>query len=135
MKKEKKVDLNKSYESLGSQEFEEPHYNFDSDGEPPTDYVGDELTIIKKRQVVKKILETGEQNTGKPGKPYIVKVSFVGYLAASEGKDAEPKVHIKTAEELKESLMDMTLHTPAPEVKFGLEEQNLTAEDMEPSEP
>jgi hypothetical protein len=34
---------------LGSQEAEEPHYNFDSDGEPPTDYVGDSLTIIKKR--------------------------------------------------------------------------------------
>ena len=27
--------LDKSYESMGSQEVEEPHYNFDSDGEPP----------------------------------------------------------------------------------------------------
>ncbi len=41
--------LNKSYDSMGSQEVEEPHYNFDSDGEPPTDALGDKLTIIHKR--------------------------------------------------------------------------------------
>ena len=55
----KKVDLNKSYESLGENEVEDPHYNYDSDNEPPTDEVGDEVTIIPKRQVVKTILETG----------------------------------------------------------------------------
>ena len=38
--------LNKSYDSMGSQEVEEPHYNFDSDGEPPQDEVGDKLTVI-----------------------------------------------------------------------------------------
>ena len=27
--------LNKSYDSMDSKEVEEPHYNFDSDGEPP----------------------------------------------------------------------------------------------------
>jgi len=36
-KKAKVTDLNKSYESMGSNEAEKPHYNFDSDGEPPTD--------------------------------------------------------------------------------------------------
>ena len=120
------MDPNKSYESLGSQEFEEPHYNFDSDGEPPTDYVGDSLTIIKKRQVVKTILEVGEQNAGKPGKPYIVMVSYIGYLAKKEQPVAARLP--KTDEEIRQSLMDLTLHKPAPEVKFGLEELGLTAE-------
>lgn len=41
--------LDKSYESMGSQEVEEPHYNFDSDGEPPQDEIGDKLTVIHKR--------------------------------------------------------------------------------------
>jgi hypothetical protein len=36
-KKEKVTDMNKSYESMGSNEAETPHYNYDSDGEPPTD--------------------------------------------------------------------------------------------------
>jgi hypothetical protein len=85
-KKEKVFDPNKSWHSMSSQEFEEPHYNFDSDGEPPTDYPGDELTIIKKRQVVKTIMEVGESNTGKPGKPYVVTVSYKGYLAKREGE-------------------------------------------------
>ena len=53
MPKEKKskakvTDLNKSYESMGSNEAETPHYNFDSDGEPPTDQVGDKLSIVKR---------------------------------------------------------------------------------------
>ena len=51
--------LDKSYDSMASQEVEEPHYNFDSDGEPPQDEVGDKLTIVHKRQVVKEILEIG----------------------------------------------------------------------------
>ena len=34
---------------MGSQDVEEPHYNFDSDGEPPTDEIGDKLTVIHKR--------------------------------------------------------------------------------------
>ena len=58
-KKAKVVDMNKSYESMGSEEAEQPHYNYDSDGEPPTDEVGDKLTIVKKQQVVKTILEVG----------------------------------------------------------------------------
>ena len=65
--------LDKSYESMGSEEIEEPHYNIESDGEPPQDEVGDTLTVIHKRQVVKQILEVGE-NLGKPGRPFIVTV-------------------------------------------------------------
>jgi hypothetical protein len=42
------VDLNKSYESMNEDDKEGVHYNYDSDGEPPTDIVGDKLTIIKK---------------------------------------------------------------------------------------
>jgi hypothetical protein len=49
--------LNKSYESMGSQEKEDPHYNFESDNEPPTDEVGDKITVIKKLQVTKEIIE------------------------------------------------------------------------------
>ena len=41
--------LDKSYESMGSDEVEEPHYNIESDGEPPQDEVGDTLTVIHKR--------------------------------------------------------------------------------------
>ena len=41
--------LNKSYESMDSQEIEEPHYNLDSDGEPPQDEIGDKLTVVHKR--------------------------------------------------------------------------------------
>jgi len=65
---------------MGSQEEEAPHYNYDSDGEPPTDAVGDTLTIIKKKQVTKKILEVG-QDLGKPGRPFVVRVSYIGYFA------------------------------------------------------
>ena len=111
---------------MGSQEVEEPHYNFDSDGEPPTDQVGDRLTIIKKRQVVKTILEVGE-NIGKPGKPFIVTVSYIGYFAKADEEPApeqaieekeqqQPKT--KTLEEAKQSLQNMELHKPAPESKL-----------------
>eukprot|EP00352_Strombidinopsis_acuminata_P005433 CAMPEP_0176358296 /NCGR_PEP_ID=MMETSP0126-20121128/15446_1 /TAXON_ID=141414 ORGANISM="Strombidinopsis acuminatum, Strain SPMC142" /NCGR_SAMPLE_ID=MMETSP0126 /ASSEMBLY_ACC=CAM_ASM_000229 /LENGTH=148 /DNA_ID=CAMNT_0017712391 /DNA_START=34 /DNA_END=480 /DNA_ORIENTATION=+ len=81
-KAEKKAaeDLNKSYESMGSKEEEAPHYNYDSDGEPPTDAVGDILTIVKKKQVVKRILEVGA-DLGKPGRPFVVTVSYKGYFA------------------------------------------------------
>jgi len=41
--------LNKSYESLNSQDEEKAHYNIESDNEPPQDEVGDVITIIKKR--------------------------------------------------------------------------------------
>ena len=78
--------LDKSYESMGSQDVEEPHYNFDSDGEPPTDEVGDKLTIVHKRQVVKEIIEIGE-NLGKPGRPFIVTVQMMGYFAEPETKE------------------------------------------------
>ena len=85
--KPKVVDMNKSYESLGSNEEESPHYNYDSDGEPPTDQVGDKLTIIKRQQVTKTILEVGANDVGKPGKPYIVTVSLLGYFAAETIQD------------------------------------------------
>ena len=78
--------LDKSYESMGSQEVEEPHYNFDSDGEPPQDEIGDKLTVIHKRQVVKEILETGE-NLGKPGRPFIVTIELKGYFAKPETRE------------------------------------------------
>ena len=86
--KPKVVDMNKSYESLGSNEEEQPHYNYDSDGEPPTDQVGDKLTIIKRQQVTKTILEVGVNDIGKPGKPYIVTVSLLGYFAAEAHEDS-----------------------------------------------
>ncbi len=47
--------MNKSYESMGSNEEDKPHFNYDSDAEPPTDQGGDKLTGIKKEQVVKTI--------------------------------------------------------------------------------
>lgn len=31
------TDANKSYESMGSAEDDDPHFDFDSDCEPPTD--------------------------------------------------------------------------------------------------
>lgn len=71
---------------MGSQEVEEPHYNFDSDGEPPQDEVGDKLTVIQKRQVVKEILEIGE-NLGKPGRPFIVTIQMQGYFAKPETRE------------------------------------------------
>lgn len=78
--------LDKSYESMGSEEVEEPHYNIESDGEPPQDEVGDTLTVIHKRQVVKSILEVGE-NLGKPGRPFIVTVQMKGYFAKPESRE------------------------------------------------
>ena len=69
-----------------SNEIAAPHYNYDSDGEPPTDNVGDKLTIIKKLQVTKEIMETGA-DLGKPGRPYIVKISYRAYFAGGEEFD------------------------------------------------
>lgn len=77
--------MNKSYESMGDEE-EQPHYNYDSDGEPPTDQAGDKLTIVKRQQVTKTIIEAGSQTGGKPGRPYIVKVSLLGYFAPGTGR-------------------------------------------------
>ena len=71
--------MDKSYESMRSEEEEKPHYNFESDNEPPHDEIGDKLTIIKKLQVTKEILETGD-GLGKPGRPYIVNISYKGYF-------------------------------------------------------
>ena len=79
----KLVTHDRSFESVGSKDDDEPHYNYESDGEPPTDQVGDFLQIVKKRKVTKRIITPG-QNLGKPGKPYIVKISLKGYFA---GKD------------------------------------------------
>ena len=42
-------DLNKSYQSLRSDEKDPLHYNIDSDAEPPQDKVGDLLTVISKQ--------------------------------------------------------------------------------------
>lgn len=40
--------LDKSYDSMGSNEKDAIHYEFESDNEPPTDEVGDMITVIKK---------------------------------------------------------------------------------------
>ncbi len=82
MEEEKKqLRSDRSFESVGSKEDDEPHYNYESDGEPPTDQVGYFLQIVKKRLVTKRIITPG-QNLGKPGRPYIVKVSLKGYFAS-----------------------------------------------------
>ena len=78
--------LNKSYDSMPSDEKEEPHYNIESDGEPPTDEPGDKVTIITKRQVVKEIMQVGK-DLGKPGRPFICTVSVVGYFAKPESEE------------------------------------------------
>jgi hypothetical protein len=49
----------RSFESVGTKDDDEPHYNYESDGEPPTDQVGDFLQIVKKRQVTKRIITPG----------------------------------------------------------------------------
>ncbi len=51
--------LDRSFESVGSNVNDDPHYNFESDGEPPTDQPGDFLQIVKKRQVTKRIITPG----------------------------------------------------------------------------
>jgi hypothetical protein len=42
-------ELDRSFDSLESQDKEANHYNDESDNEPPTDQVGDTITVIKKR--------------------------------------------------------------------------------------
>ena len=64
---------------MGSNEKDPVHYEFESDNEPPHDEIGDLLTVIKKGQVTKTILEVGE-GLGKPGRPYEVTVSLKGYF-------------------------------------------------------
>lgn len=62
-KKKKKVYdgegqlLDQSYESMGSEEKDAIHYEIESDNEPPKDEVGDVITVVKKGQVTKQILE------------------------------------------------------------------------------
>lgn len=51
--------LDKSYDSMASDEKDEVHYEIESDNEPPHDEVGDVLTVVKKGQVTKTILEVG----------------------------------------------------------------------------
>ena len=55
------------------------------------------MTIIQKRQVVKEILETG-QNLGKPGRPFIVTVQVQGYFAKPETEE-ERKAKLKENKE------------------------------------
>ena len=50
-------DLNKSYESMKSNEKDPLHYEIDSDNEPPTDDIGDKITVVKRGQTIKEILE------------------------------------------------------------------------------
>ena len=42
---------------MRSDEKDPLHYAIESDNEPPTDDIGDKLTVIKKGQVIKEILE------------------------------------------------------------------------------
>ena len=83
MEEQEPTILDKSYDSLRSDEKEDPHYNFDSDNEPPTDEPGDNLTIIANRKVTKTIISTGE-GLGKPGRPFIVLVDIEGFFAKPE---------------------------------------------------
>ena len=92
---------------MGSNEEDKPHYNYDSDGEPPVDQVGDKLTVVKKQQVVKTILEVGENNCGKPGRPYIVKVTLKAYFAKEESFQAN---------EVTKEVTDTHVRIPADEL-------------------
>ena len=49
--------LDKSYDSMASEEADPIHYEIDSDNEPPKDEIGDIITVVKKGQVTKEILE------------------------------------------------------------------------------
>jgi hypothetical protein len=40
--------LNKSYESMKSNEKDPLHYKIESEGEPPTDKIGDTITVVKR---------------------------------------------------------------------------------------
>lgn len=48
---------------MKSDEKDPLHYNIDSDNEPPTDSVGDKITVIKKGQAIKEILEVTKTYT------------------------------------------------------------------------
>ena len=52
------------------EEKEPLEYNIDSDGEPPTDEIGDIKRVVS-NQVFKEIVKVGD-GLSKPGKPYIV---------------------------------------------------------------
>lgn len=73
---------------MASDEKEDPHFNYDSDGEPPTDHPGDNLTIIQPRKVTKTIIETGE-GLGKPGRPFIVLIEIEGFFAEVGSEQSE----------------------------------------------
>ena len=75
------TEQDRSFDSLESNEKEANHYNDESDNEPPTDQIGDLITIIKKRQVTKRILYPGN-NLGKPGRPFTVIISLKAYFAS-----------------------------------------------------
>ena len=84
-------EQDRSFDSKDSKD-EDPHYADESDGEPPSDQPGDLLTIIKKRQVTKRIITPG-QNLGKPGRPFTVFVTIKGYFAGPDttGEDDAKK--------------------------------------------
>ena len=65
--------LDKSYDSMASDEKDEVHYEIESDNEPPHDEVGDVLTVVKKGQVTKTILEVGFFISA-------LKLFFIGWL-------------------------------------------------------
>jgi hypothetical protein len=68
------------------------------------------LTIVKKAQVIKTILEVGESGLGKPGKPYIVKVNLLGYFAPKEEGQAPEEFKTKKVE-------DTHIRHPAEKIK------------------
>jgi hypothetical protein len=41
-------NLDKSYDSMRSDEKDPLHYKIDSEGEPPQDKIGDMITVIKR---------------------------------------------------------------------------------------
>ena len=77
---EEEFDDGKSYTSLGDKEKDKPNWNAESDHEPPTDEIGDQMTVIEKRQVIKTIV-TPAKELGKPGRPYVAVVSIVAFFA------------------------------------------------------
>lgn len=87
--------------------------------------MGDKITIIRKRQVIKEILEVGE-NLGKPGRPFIVTITLEGYLA--KPKDDEPYSGAKV-EEIREVPKEEKQKVDEVETKKEVEEAEKAVEE------
>ncbi|TNV85630.1 hypothetical protein FGO68_gene3643 [Halteria grandinella] len=83
---------------MGSKEEDALHYEIDSDNEPPHDEVGDMITVVKKGQVTKEILETG-QGLGKPGRPYEVLIDYTAKFSDGQIFDEGTNVSLTLGDE------------------------------------